>query len=234
MAASFNTQLWATLADLDEYGPPVEALNSISHASKKRALRAASGILASYVRSRYALPLAVNVDETEETGLAAGSVAVTGTATEAVSLSIKVDAPGGAVGSSIPILSNEDASTVYPTSTTLASNGVFEYSGLTLTFNGTLSAGDIITVRAGVDYAIRQHVVNIAVYNLLINRGVDPSKGPGQEMVLRYQAALDWARDLQSEKAKLDEGSDATPDKRETGIRFGGQKTPWEWLDKKC
>ena len=227
-----TTQLWASLGDLNEFGPTIESLSSIQTTPKKRALRAASGILASYVRSRYALPLAVNLDDTETTGFATGSVEITGTAVEATCLSIKVDAPGGAVGSSIPILYNEDGSETYPKSTTLASNGVFEFGGLTLTFAGTLSEGDIVTVRAGVDYAIRQHVVNLAVYNLLINRGIDPSKNPGQEMVLRYNSALDWAKDLQNEKAKIDEGSDATPNKRETRPRGGGSKNPWDFLDK--
>jgi len=224
------SQLWASLADLDELGPPIEALASKTPAQKLRALRAASGILATYVRSRYALPLAAVVDETSTGGL---SVAFSGTPNEALALAVQIGEPGGSVGSSVPITWSTDGGVSYPNTGMLDPSGVFTLGGATLTFSGALTAGAVASISGGVDWALRQHVVNIAAYNLVYNRGVDPASPQGLELSKRFDAAMKFAEDLQSEKAKLPEGSDATPNKRETGIRFGGMKNSWDWLDPK-
>jgi phage gp36-like protein len=223
-------QLWASLADLDELGPPPEVFQNISAAQKLRALRAASGILASYARSRYALPLSASVDDKSTGGL---SVVFSGKPHEALALAVKIGEPGGSVGSAVPIMWSTDGGVSYPNTGTLDPSGVFTLGGAKLTFSGALTAGAVASISGGVDWALRQHVVNIAASQLLVNRGVDPGQGVTQELIKRFDAAMKFAEDLQSEKAKLPEGSDATPHKRETGIRFGGMKNSWDWLDPK-
>jgi phage gp36-like protein len=233
--ASFVTQLWASLRDLDEMGPPIEALASKSAAEKARALRAAGGTLAPYVRSRYALPLSAALEELTQEGSAPGSVTVTGTPLEALSLAIRIDAPGGAATSgAVPITWSPDGGATFPAGNAelLPVNGKFLASGLVIAFSGTLPAGAIVRVCAGVDWGIRQHTVNVAAYNLVYNRGVPPESPAGAALRQRYEDAMAWAKDLGEEKGKLEERRDATPDRRETRARGGGQKSPWDFLGK--
>jgi phage gp36-like protein len=225
---TFITQLWASLRDLDEMGPPIEALASKSAGEKTRALRAAGGILAPYVRCRYALPLAAAVEEVLLDGFSPGTVAVTGTPLEALALAVRVEAPGGSAGPGVSVTWSADGGATFPSATAeqLPPSGQFFAAGVVVAFSGALPPGAVVRVCAGVDWGIRQHVVNVAAYNLVFNRGVPPESAAGVALRQRYEDAMAWAKDLGTEQGKLDERSDATPGRRETRARGGRQKDP--------
>jgi hypothetical protein len=233
---AYVTQLWATPRDLDELGVTYEALASKTVQQKIRALRAASGIIASYARSRYKPPLGVVVEASSTSGFDAGSVEITGTPAEAIALAVRVRSGGGAVGTAIPIEWSFDGGQTYEDADrgTLALDGVFPAGGLVLTFTGTLAEGDEVRVEGGVDWGVRQHVVSIGGFNLLFNRGGDPDTPDGAALKNRFDIAMAWAKDLQTEEAKLDEKADATPGRRETRARGGGDKSAWAFLERRC
>lgn len=229
------TQLWASLQDLVDLGPTVESLNSKTEREKVRALRAGSGLIASYARSRYKMPLAVQVEELDLSGITQSQVTLQGTPEEAYSLALRFDA-GTAGAGTIPIEWTyswiHGAPITYDNTGTLPASGVFEVSsGFSIVFHGPIPQDATIKILAGVDWSLRVHVVNIASYNLIWNRGVDPDSAPGKELSKRYDEAMRFAAHLQDEKAKLEESSDATPNKRETRPRGGGSKNPWDFLN---
>lgn len=250
MTATPVTQLWASIADLDEMGPPIEALASKPIPHKLRALRAASGKLLTYVRSRYKPPLVASItevttgvyaaleasytdDELDLSDLATGSIEVSGDPTEALSLAVRTTEAGSPAG--LAVAWSYDGGWTWATRDlgTLDGSGAiaFEELGITVTFSGDIEEGAAIFVRAGVEEEIAQEVVSVAAYGLVYNRGVDPNSPEGRTLRQRYEDAIAWAKDVQSEAAKLDEARDATPHKRETGPRGGGQKNAWDWLD---
>lgn len=228
------TQNWASLQDLTDMGPPVEALYSKSVREKLRALRAGSGLLASYARGRYKLPLSVQVEELDLTGITQSQVTLQGTPEEAFSLAIRFDA-GTAGAGAIPIEWTyswiDGATPTYDNTGTLPASGIYQVSsGFSILLQGPIPQDATIKILAGVDWSLRVHVVNIAAYNLIYNRGVNPDSTPGKELSKRYDDAMKWARDLQDEKSKIEEGSDSTPTKKETGPRGTGQQQSWDWL----
>lgn len=240
MPPTFVTQLWASLADLDEMGPPIEALVSKTPRQKLKALRAASGDMAMLIRGRHALPLVAQLEELVRESLAEAQIVVTGAPEEALSYGVRC-VGGGAAAQGLAVTvghvsRDEDDAIVFLTeaTTTLGAGATFSHGGLTWTFTGTLSAGATAAVFAVVDDGIGQHVVNIAAYNLVYNRGVEPSSEDGMALQRRYDAAVARGKDVQGETAKLDETRDATPNKRETRPRGGGQKEPWDFLDEGC
>lgn len=237
---AYSTQLWASLQDLRDLGPPVETLQvgGLIKSQKIAALRAASAQMAFYVRSRYgadSLPVALNYSGSS--GFTTGGVSFLGNSiSEATSLSIKIGPSGGVVGSQIAVLLDEDGSESYAGSGVIPASGIYDINGLQFIYTGSLPADAIATASAGIgDYGIRQHVVNIAVYNLLINRGLNPANPEWEIISKRYDDAIKCGEGLVDQKVKLNEALDATPLRNETGPRWGGSKNPWDFMNKgKC
>lgn len=247
------TQLWASIADLDEGGPPREVLASKPIRHKLRALRAATSTLLTYVRSRYKAPLLATLtrvesrkyalpleasyttDELELSALGSGAIAVVGDPTEAVSIAVRATSAGPAAG--LPVAWSHDAGFTWLSADVgaLDGNGTIDLgvagAGLSVTFSGTIEEGAAIFVEAGVEEACQDAAVAVAAYKLVYNRGVDPNAPEGKALRQLYDDAIGWAKSVQSEQAKLDEARDATPNRRETRPRGGGQKNAWDFLD---
>lgn len=250
----YITQLWASLADLDEMGPTKESLASKPQREKLRALRTASGVLVPMVRARYRPPLAASLEEvtigqfegalaelytTDElplTTLPSGSIEVVGDPTEATSVAVRALESGPAAG--LPVGWSNDGGFTWNERDVGVLGGTGEIAlgqigaELTIAFSGTIAAGSVIIVRAGVEAGISQNVVNVAAYNLCYNRGINAAEPDGKALRARFEDAMSWAGALQAEKAFLDESRDATPNKRETRPRGGGQNNSWDWIDK--
>jgi len=247
------TQLWASIADLDEGGPPPEVLASKPIRHKLRALRAATSVLLTYVRSRYAAPLLASLtrveakqyatpleasyvtDELELSTLGSGSIAIVGDPTEATSIAVRATASGPAAGLAVA-WSHDAGFTWSPADVgTLDGSGSIDLgengAGLSVVFSGLIEEGAAIFIEAGVEEACRSAAESVAAYKLVYNRGVDPNAPEGKALRQLYDDAIAWAKAVQSEQAKLDEKRDATPGKRETRPRGSGQKDPWDFLD---
>lgn len=226
-------QLWASEADLALGGPPTEALASKTHAQKLYALRCASGELATALRGAHALPLAVGVEDATSAGLGAGSIEFGGPPREAVAALVRVVA-GGAVGVDPVTVEVSWDFESYQDAQALPLDGTLELGGgVVLTFAGSLTAGGVVRYQAGVDHGLRRHVVAIAAWDLLYNRGVDPGSPQGKELRTRYEDANAWAEKIQGKTRNLDEGRDATPGLIERRPRYGRRKTSNGYLGPK-
>lgn len=226
---TFVTQLWATAADLNDMSVPLEALASKTPQQKERALRAASGILATYLRGPYELPLAVTIEETSAEGFDTGDVAFEGAPAEAFAAMVRI-AAGGEVGfDAITIERSLDGGETWEDAEPLPSSGRLSWSSVVFAFSGVVQAGAIAKLCAGVDWGIRQYVVDVGAYILVFNRGADPGSMHGQELSKRRDAAIAWGKDVQKRDAKLEEGSDATANVIEPRPR-GGRRSSTGYL----
>lgn len=234
------TQLWATLADLYDVGPPRGALASVSARRRERTLRAASGTIASYIRGPYKLPLRVDLDEVYSLSLG-GSVQCDslGALTEAAAYGVRITT-GGQVGVDPIVIAwgsdfnPEAAPADWPlqeTGVALPASGILETpSGIRFLFTGVLSTGGAAWVRAGVADEVMRAVVHVASYDLLFTRGIEPGTEDANRLEERRKEAIEWAKEIQKRDAKLDEGSDATPGAIEPRPRFGSRGTSNPWL----
>lgn len=200
---------------------------------KRRAILAASGRIALYLRKRHTLPLTPDVTPIDTTGLLGG-----GTASLAISnpgpatvqdIAVKVVAPGtaGIVGVTVQV--SLDAGTTYGPPTALALTGALTIDGVTLTLTGSLAAGDVVEWSTRVDYGLCESTIAITAYLLLNNRGLDPASMADLEK--RWEKALQWSKDVAAGDAFLDSKEDATPDLDEAGPYGEGQVNPWDFLD---
>ncbi|MGK3961327.1 hypothetical protein WMF01_12170 [Sorangium sp. So ce1667] len=224
-------QLYATLADLAELGPPVQVIAMKPEAERLRALRAGSADVALYLRKRHKLPLAVELEEVTPTGLAGGSVAVTGDPEEAFDVLVRVTTGGAVSGGATAAQVSNDGGYTWGTARTLPASGfVLQVTAMTITFSGTLAVNDSVRVRAGVDYSLRQAAVAIAAYKLVYNRGVDPESRDGQELRTLYQDAIATAKAIGEDEGRLEGSADATPALDEAGPRWTSQANPWDFM----
>jgi hypothetical protein len=252
------SQLLASISDLDRGGPPVEVLSKISIPAKVHALREASGLIATYARSRYRPPMAVQLvellggvyalplvakhdieeelDSYSELDLApitSGTVEVMGSPTEAVSIAVRATEGGNDAG--LAVAWSHDGGYTYLERDvgTLDGDGKITIpaaAGLVFQFTGAIAEGTVLIARCGVEAPLGRHTTALAAFDLVYNRGVDPASTAGALLKTRYDQAMVWALDLQKETAKLDEKNDSTPGRRETRPRGGGDKDAYAFM----
>lgn len=226
-------QNYATLRDLGELGVAAKALATVSSGHKKRAILAASGRIALYLRKRHTLPLTPDVTPLDTTGLIHGGTAslTIGSPGPAMvqDIAVQVFDPGtvGIVGVTVQV--SVDAGTTYGPLTALALTGDLTIDGVTLTLAGPLAAGDMVEWSTRVDFGLCEATISIAAYLLVHNRGVDPVTM--EDLEKRWEKAIQWSKDLASGEAFLDNREDATPELDEGGSYGDGQQDPWDFLD---
>lgn len=222
-------QLFASLGSLDDLGPAA-ALAPLPARRRLANLRFASAHFATYLRPRYALPLKPWVEQLDTGGLEGGATVVQ-TGTPTLVQDVVVRFPGaGTVG--VPGLTYElstDGGTTYAAAVALPLSGVVLVDGVSMTFTGAVLAGDILSYSTGVDEALRGHVCAVAAWNLLHNRGLDPTTEA--ELQRRFDAATAWEKDLRAGVAQLDPAHDATPTTSEEGPLVCGEVSAYDFLD---
>ncbi|MFS8070777.1 MAG: hypothetical protein ACMG6S_30795 [Byssovorax sp.] len=227
-------QNYATLRDLDELGVAAEALAMLTPAHKRRGILAASGRIAGYLREKHTLPFKPDVTPLDSSGLVGGgSAALTITGNPALVHDVVVRvAAGGVVGvDAVTIEISTDAGATFRAAAPLALHGALEVDGVTLTFTGTLDALDLVEWSTCVDRGLCEASVAIAAYLLLNNRGLSAETMESVEK--RWEKAEAWAKVIAGGDARLDKNVDATPNVEESGPRFTGQRTPWQWLGRR-
>ncbi|KYG11415.1 hypothetical protein BE21_57535 [Sorangium cellulosum] len=224
------SQLYATLADLAELGPPFSIIAMKTEAERLRALRAGSADVALYLRKRHTLPLAVLMEEVTPSGLASGSAEASGDPEEAFDAWVRVSTGGAVSGGATAVQVSNDGGYTWGTARTLPSSGAITVGPMTITFSGTLAVNDSVRVRAGVDYSLRQAAVAIAAYKLVYNRGVDPESRDGQELRTLYEDAIATARAIGEDEGRLEGSADATPALDEAGPRWTAHANPWDFV----
>ena len=232
-------QTFATARDLEELGIAREAIQVIPLAQRKRALKAASGTLAPYLRKRNTLPLApvLDPDDLDVSGMTGGAgvtyapaataptnardVAITFTAgtVGTAGITYQVDLDAGAYGSA------QGSALALPTDGTITIDG---YT-FTLAAGATVNAGDVLAYSQRVDSGAAAAVCQVAAFLLLGSRGIDPSTM--ETLKSQNDAAIAWAKDIAKGEADLAVDADATPARAEAGPRYTGQRSPWEWLN---
>ena len=226
-------QPYATLRDLDELGVAAEALAMLPAAHKRRAILAASGRIALYLRKRHTLPLRPDVTPLDDSGLTGGGTGALAIGTtspvKVQDIAVQVVAPGVVGVDPVTIQMSTDAGVTYGAVTALASTGALTIDGVTLTLAGALAAGDVVEWSTRVDFGLCESTVAIAAYLLLNNRGLDPASMESLEK--RWEKALKWSTDVAAGDAFLDSKEDATPDLDEAGPYGDGQQDPWDFMD---
>lgn len=222
-------QLFATLRDLDDFGPAA-ALAAIPARRRLANLRFASGHFATFLRRRYALPLVPWVELVDKTGLAAtATVTFAGSPAGVQDVVVRFPDAGtvGVVGLTYEL--SVDAGATFAAAATLPLSGLITVDGVVITFGGILAADNQVSYSTGVDEALRGHVCAFASWKLLHNRGLDP--GVEQELKDQLDAALAWGEHVRTGEALLNPAHDSTPDLSEEGPQGSGQTSPYEFLD---
>lgn len=235
-------QAFATARDLEEIGIARDAIQAIPLAQRKRSLKAASGVLAPYLRKRAAMPLTPSFDPDDWNAFGM----VGGAAVTYVELSpgpthardVRVSFPvGGIVGQLGPTYAIDLDSGAYGSAATLAGalplSGDITIDGLTFTLaaGATVAPGDAFTYSTRVDAGACSATCHVAAYTLLGAQGVDPITT--KSLKDNADAAIAWAKDVAKGDAELELDADATPARAEAGPRFTGQRSPWEWMDRR-
>lgn len=180
---------------LEELGIATKAIQALPLAQRLRALRAATGETAPYLRKRYPLPLAPTLDASfiDASGMSGGVVAswAGGPASRvddylltfaAAGATYTITTSAGAYGATA------SASAAWPGSLTV--------DGYTLTLAGTINTGDTYAWSTGIvqDPGIAFAVVRIAAALLIVARGIDPKTEA--TLVAGRDAAMAWAKSL--------------------------------------
>ncbi|MFT3773007.1 MAG: hypothetical protein QM820_47090 [Minicystis sp.] len=229
-------QAYATLRDIDEFGIAKPSLASIPKPQKLRALKAASGRLAPYLRKRYKLPLRVELDadDFDISGLTGGATVTYALLAnvnpqKAQDVTVKFPA-GGTVGNpGITYAISYDAGLTFGSPSPLPLSGQITIDGYTFTVVGTITTNDSFSYSTRVDYGVCEATVTIATWLLLHNRGLDPKTL--EDLQKRHDAAMAWAKVLGEGEGDLETSADTTPELDEGGQRGDGQQNPWDWLD---
>lgn len=224
-----KTQAFATLRDLDDLGPPAEALAMQSDRQKRVAIDWASGRLAVKLRKKYKLYLVPDLLEVDTSGLSTGACTVEGTPSLCQDLAVKVVSGGAVAGGACTVAISTDAGATFGEAVTLPASGALVIDGVTLTFSGTLTADDLVSYATGLDHVLRGAVVDMAAWRLLFNRGI--SALDEKTLQARYDDALALADELATGEGELDQTSDASPEVDEGGPFGDGQENPWDWQD---
>lgn len=235
-------QTFASPRDLEEIGIARDAIQGLPLAQRKRNLKAASGVLAPYLRKRAAMPLTptLDADDWDVSGMVGGA-AVTylengAGVTHARAVGVKFTT-GGVVGQvGIMVAVNLDFGAygaAYGVAAALPIDGTIAIDGYTFTLaaGATVAVNDIFTYATRVDAGAAAAACHIAAYTLLNARGVDPITT--KALKDNNDAAIAWAKDVSKGDADLAPDADATPAIAEAGPRFTGQRSPWEWVDRR-
>lgn len=231
-------EVFATPRDLEEGGRAREALQQIGIAERRRALKRASGFLAPYIRKRNALPLTVELDadDWDTTGMTGGAVPTITLAKPTLVQDVRAVFTAGTVGQpgityAIDVNAGAYGSAV-GASIALPLSGVITIDGcvFVLPAGGTTVNGDSFTFSTRVDAGVARATVMVAAWDLLGHGGSAIDSDLRRELQDAHDVAVRWARDLGKGDGDLEPRGDATPDRREGGFRFFGQRDAYEWV----
>lgn len=232
-------QRLASLRQLEELGLGQPALRSIPLQTRRRALTAASGWIAAFIRKRNAFPLVAahdpeDLDVTGVTGHASVTWSAAGNATLVQDVAVKFTSAGSTPGALLTYTTNPHAGAYGGTFTgpggTLDADGALVIDGQRFTIAGTVAVNDTFTFSTALsEPGVSLAVVQMAAWTLLHNRGVDAKTEA--DLQATYDAATAFARAVAlGSEAQLDKASDATPGRAELGPLGSGQTTPWAFL----
>lgn len=223
-------QSYATLRDLNEFGVANEALAMLTPAHKRRAISAASGRIAAYLRKKHTLPFTPDIDNLDISGLTLGATTTfLGVPTLVQDLSILFTAAGTIGTDPITFQLSTDAGTTYGAVQSLALSGAIVIDNVTITVAGDVAVNDVFTYSTRVDFGLCESTVSIAAFILLNNRGIDPVTM--EDLEARWKKALEWAKDHSVGDAELDGASDNSPAVDEGGVLFDSDTSPYAWTD---
>lgn len=235
-------QSFASPRDLEEIGVARDAIQGVPLPQRKRGIKAASGVLAPYLRKRAAMPLTptLDPDDFDTSGMSGGAsvtyVVATPGATHARDVGVSF-VFGNQVIINGPVLILAAVNLDYGAygSTDLAPvllplAGTITIDGYTFTIDlSKIVSGDFFAYSTRVDAGACSATCSVAAYTLLGARGVDPATLAS--LKAQNDAAIAWAKDVAKGDGDLAPDADATPQQTEAGPRFTGQRSPWEFID---
>jgi hypothetical protein len=217
----------ATLRDLDDFGPAA-ALAPLPVRRKLRVLRSVSAHFLTYLRKRGRPPLVVTLEDATPTLTLGGTFLQAGTPTKVLDVMLRF-AAGGTVGApGVTYKVSVDGGASFGAVTALPLNGAALVDGITTTFGGSLALNDQLAYATQAEEELRLHVVGMASWYLLRNRGLDPAVE--QELRESFDAAKAWLGDTAVGDAELDGGADATPERDEGGPLADTRVSPYSWV----
>lgn len=206
--------------------PPPQTFAKVSKDDKTRALQRASSWIATYLRHRHKMPLAVLPEHVTVTSANGALGSVEGTPGQVADVVLKIGG-GGLVGvDALTYAVSDDDGASFGALVALGPSGQAEADGVMLTLAGTWAPGDILVYAARVDAAVETATVMIASYFCLTGRGT--SGANEQTLKELFDAAMRLVKDMGDEDAHLDPTADATPTVDERRLRWKG-KRPVGW-----
>lgn len=217
----------ATLRDLSDFGPAA-ALAPLPVRRKKRVLRSVSAHFLTYFRKRGRPPLFVKLEDATPTLTLGATYGQTGTPLAVLDVVMRFAAAGTVGIPGVTYQLSLDGGATYSTAAPLPLDGAVAVAGVTTTFAGAVAVNDQLAYSTQVEEEIRLHVVGMASWYLLRNRGVDPAIE--QELRESYDAAKAWLGDAAAGEAELDGGADTTPERDEGGPLADTRVSPYSWV----
>jgi hypothetical protein len=234
-------QALASPRDLEELGIARDAIQGLPLPQRKRGIKAASGILSPYLRKRVAMPLTptLDPDDFDTSGMVGGATLAfdAGPALHARDVNVSFDVPTsfafvGDPGITYTVDLDNGAWGSIPTNPqAFPLSGIIVIDGYTFTLTGGINQGNSFSYSTRVDSGACAATCSVAAYMLLGARGVDPATLA--TLKAQNDAAIAWAKDVAKGDGDLEPDADATPQHAEAGPRFTGQRTPWEWVDRR-
>jgi hypothetical protein len=179
---------------LEELGIAQKAIQALPLAQRLRALRAATGEIAPYLRKRYPLPLLPTLDASflDASGMTGGAVATWTGGPASVVQDYAITFAAGPTFTITTSWGAYGATAGAPQPWT----GSITVDGYELSFSGTVSSGDVYTWSTAIvqDPGIAFAVARIAAAALITARGVDP--GTLVTLQAGRDAAMAWAKAL--------------------------------------
>lgn len=206
--------------------PPPQTFANVSSDDKTQALRRASSWIATYLRHRHKMPVAVLPEDVTVTSASGALVSVNGTPGRVADVVLKITR-GGLIGAeTLTYVVSYDDGITFGAPVTLGLSGEASIDGVTLTLASVWAPGDALVYVVRVDAAVEAATVMIASYFCLAGRG----KSPANDKTLKelYDAGMKLIMDMGNEDAHLDPGEDATPTVDERRARWKGKK-PAGW-----
>lgn len=232
-------QVFASPRMLELLGLGKNRLAQVPIAQRRLALKGASGFFSPFLRKRNQLPLVVEMDpeELDTTGMTGGasvSWSLVCPASSVRDVGVKFTTAGTAPGPLTYVTNlyhGATGSTFNGPGGTLDASGAMVWDGQRFTIAGAVSVGDTFTFSLITDPGVALATAQLAGYQLLHNRGIDPKTE--QDLSTFYDAAMAFARALGAGEADLEKAEDATPNVAELGPRGSGQRNPWDWLGRR-